>query len=150
MEKLPPIEKIYEAYSAIADNRVTLMKESAVVLSSNREKKYTVTWENGVYTSNDNASYWRGYAGYPIIAVLMLQKELSLNSDIIDHFKGINWTELNKKYKAKYSEAVEEVMDNLNRKNVNVSKIKEEVEKVYEEIKALNIICRRSFARPPK
>jgi hypothetical protein len=150
MEKLPPIEKIYEAYSAIADNRVTLMKESAVVLSSNREKEYTVTWENGVYTSNDNASYWRGYAGYPIIAVLMLQKELSLNSDIIDHFKGINWTELNKKYKAKYSEAVEEVMDNLNRKNVNVSKIKEEVEKVYEEIKALNIICRRSSARPPK
>ena len=150
MEKLPPIEKIYEAYSAIADNRVTLMKESAAVLSSNREKEYTVTWENGVYTSNDNASYWRGYAGYPIIAVLMLQKELSLNSDIIDHFKGINWTELNKKYKAKYSEAVEEVMDNLNRKNVNVSKIKEEVEKVYEEIKALNIICRRSSARPPK
>ncbi|SCL92996.1 hypothetical protein [Sporanaerobacter sp. PP17-6a] len=150
MGKLPPIEKIYEAYSAIADNRVTLMKESAVVLSSNREKEYTVTWENGVYTSNDNASYWRGYAGYPIIAVLMLQKELSLNSDIIDHFKGINWTELNKKYKAKYSEAVEEVMDNLNRKNVNVSKIKEEVEKVYEEIKALNIICRRSSARPPK
>lgn len=41
-------------------------------------------------------------------------------------------------------------MDNLNRKNVNVSKIKEEVEKVYEEIKALNIICRRSSARPPK
>lgn len=75
------------------------MKESAVVLSSNREKKYTVTWENGVYTSNDNASYWRGYAGYPIIAVLMLQKELSLNSDIIDHFKGINWTELNKNIK---------------------------------------------------
>ncbi|MBE6082789.1 MAG: hypothetical protein E7205_08910 [Tissierellaceae bacterium] len=150
MEKLPPIEKIYEAYSAIADNRVTLMKESAVVLSSNREKEYTVTWENGVYTSNDNASYWRGYAGYPIIAVLMLQKKLSLNSDIIDYFKGINWTELNKKYKAKYSEAVEEVMDNLNRKNVNVSKIKEEVEKVYEEIKALNIICRRSSARPPK
>lgn len=150
MEKLPPIEKIYEAYSAIADNRVTLMKESAVVLSSNKEKKYTVTWENGVYTSNDNASYWRGYAGYPIIAVLMLQKKLSLNSDIIDYFKEINWTELNKKYKAKYSEAVEEVMDNLNRKNVNVSKIKEEVEKVYEEIKALNIICRRSSARPPK
>ncbi|QAT62858.1 hypothetical protein EQM13_15415 [Acidilutibacter cellobiosedens] len=150
MEKLPPIEKIYEAYSAIADNRVTLMKESAAVLSSNREKEYTVTWENGVYTSNDNASYWRGYAGYPIIAVLMLQKKLSLNSDIIDYFKGINWTELNKKYKAKYSEAVEEVMDNLNRKNVNVSKIKEEVEKVYEEIKALNIICRRSSARPPK
>ncbi len=34
MEKLPPIQKIYEAYSALADDRFDLQPESATVRSS--------------------------------------------------------------------------------------------------------------------
>lgn len=51
MNKMPPIEKIYEAYSAISDNRVVMDKDSAKVESSNRTKEYIVTWKGGIYTS---------------------------------------------------------------------------------------------------
>ena len=85
--KMPPIEKIHEAYSAIADGRITIKEEEAEVVSSDLSKIYVVRWKDGVYSSNDNASYWKGYAGYPIIAVLMLQKKLSLDKEIADYFK---------------------------------------------------------------
>lgn len=149
MKKMPPIEKIYEAYSAIADGRVTLNEDSAKVASSNGEKQYIVTWKNNVYTSNDNASYWQGYAGYPMIAVLMLQGKLTLNRDIAYCFKGINWTELNKKYKAKYAKAVEEILDGLKEKDIDCNEISLEVKKVYRQIEELEINCKRSSIRPP-
>ena len=76
MKKLPPIQKILEAYTAIVDNNVNLTENEAKVKSSNGAKTYTVSWENDVYHSNDNATYWQGYAGYPVIAVLMLQGKL--------------------------------------------------------------------------
>ena len=74
--KVPPIEKIHEAYSAIADERVALKENEAEVKSSDLSKKYLVTWKDDTYSSNDNASYWQGYIGYPVIAVLMLQGKL--------------------------------------------------------------------------
>lgn len=89
--KIPPIEKIHEAYSAVADGRITIKDTEADVLSSDLAKQYLVKWENETYSSNDNASYWKGYLGYPIIAVLMLQGKLSLDKEIAENFKGINW-----------------------------------------------------------
>lgn len=53
--KLPPIEKIHEAYSAVADGRITLRDTEADVLSSDHAKKYIVKWEGETYSSNDNA-----------------------------------------------------------------------------------------------
>lgn len=38
MEKLPPIEKIYEAYSALADDRINIEGNMAYVGSSNGKK----------------------------------------------------------------------------------------------------------------
>ena len=76
MEKIPPIAKIYEAYSCIADGRIELKDEDAKVTSSDNKKTYLVKWKDNVYSSNDNASFWQGYPGYPVIAVLMLQNKL--------------------------------------------------------------------------
>lgn len=76
MKKFPPIEKILEAYTAIADGHVKLENDQALVTSSNEAKTYIVTFHDNTYTSNDNASYWQGYLGYPGIAVLMLQGKL--------------------------------------------------------------------------
>ena len=150
MKKLPPVEKIYEAYSAISDNRVIMEENSAKVFSSDKSKEYTVTWDKKIYSSNDNASYWQGYAGYPMIAVFMLQKKISFDSSVTDHFKNINWKELNAKYKGKYSKAVEEIMEALKNSGVDTKKIYRETENIFEELKTLDIQCKRSSLRPPK
>ena len=150
MTKLPPVEKIYEAYSALSDSRVIMEENTAKVFSSDKSKEYTVTWNENIYSSNDNASYWQGYAGYPIIAVLMLQKKLLFDDSFTDFFKNINWKELNAKYKGKYSKAVDEIMEGLKNSGVDTDKIYKKTEEIFEELKNLDIQCKRSSLRPPK
>lgn len=148
--KMPPVEKIHEAYGAIVDQRITMKENEADIVSSDLSKTYLVTWKENVYTSNDNASYWQGYAGYPILAVLMLQGKLSLNREIAGHFKGIDWKKRNTEHKNKYAEVVKEIMDELEQSGINVEEINQEIQKVYQEIAGLNISTKRSAIRPPK
>ncbi|MCH5319951.1 MAG: hypothetical protein J1E38_09635 [Paramuribaculum sp.] len=109
MTTLPPIEKIYEAWTAVADGRVELSDTNAKVSSSDGTKEYTVRFAGDTYSSNDNATFWRGYAGYPVIAVLMLQGKLPLDLDEAKKWKGINWTSVNKKHRNNYQAAVKEI-----------------------------------------
>ena len=148
--KVPPIEKIHEAYSAIADGRIILRDTEADVSSSDLTKQYLVKWQDETYSSNDNASYWKGYVGYPIIAVLMLQGKLSYDKEIAEHFKGINWKKLNTEHKNKYSEVVKQIMEELNMSGVDCARINDEIDKVYKEIAQLTINIKRSSLRPPK
>lgn len=111
MIKLPPIEKIYEAYSAIADSRVTLGENEAHVRSSNAAKEYIVTWDGDIYTSTDNATYWQGYAGYPVLAVLLLQGRLPLDRVLADQFSGIDWHTLNERHKRDYAAVAHVAME---------------------------------------
>lgn len=150
MIKLPPIEKIPEAYSAIADDRITLFENTAFVDSSDKTKRYTVTWDEETYTSNDNASVWQGYAGYPMIAVLMLQGRLPLNRVTAGHFKGINWKALNTKHKNKYDKAVAEILHSLCEQGIDTDQIENEITKVYDNIRILNISTKRSRIKPLK
>lgn len=112
-----PIEKVYEAWSAIADSRIEIDPDSDVnkgnarVLSSSGEKKYKVTWRDRghIFTSDDNATFWRGYPGYSVIAVLMILERIPLDEDIASKFAGINWNEINRRHRGKYAEALAEV-----------------------------------------
>lgn len=108
MEKLPPIQKIYEAYSALADDRFDLKPEEATVTSSDGSRTYTVRWQDGVYRSTDNATYWQGYAGYPVIVVLLLQGLLPYDAEIASWFKGIPWKALNDAHERDYDAALRE------------------------------------------
>ena len=137
MAKLPPKEKVVESYSAIEDERVSLYENYAIVKSSNKTKEYLIKWNNNLYYSNDNSSYWQGVMGYPIIAVLMLQNKLSLNRDILKYFKNINWNKLNQDTKRDYQASLEKVLENLSLEEKEI--IYNEINKVYEEIKSLNI-----------
>lgn len=148
--KIPPIEKIHEAYSAIADGRIVLREQEAEVSSSDFSKKYFITWNDETYSSNDNASYWNNSLGYPIIAVLMLQGKLSLDKEIASYFKGINWKKLNTEHKNKYSEVVKKIMEKFELDGIDCNKINTEVNKVYKEIEQLTIHTKRSSLRPPK
>ncbi|MBQ6655176.1 MAG: hypothetical protein IJM79_06610 [Erysipelotrichaceae bacterium] len=148
MKKLPPIEKIYEAYSAIADGRVNMHEHYAEVTSSDRTKDYIVTFNNRVYSSNDNGSYWQSYAGYPIIAVLMLQGLLSYDASTAMLFKNINWKKLNTQYKNRYSEAVKEIFRDLRNKGVDTDEVSRQVQGVYNELKRLDISLKKSSTKP--
>ena len=135
--KLPPIEKIPESYTAIEDNRVTLYDDYATVLSSNKEKEYTIKWKDNIYYSNDNSTYWQSYPGYPVIAVLMLQNKLSLNRNISKYFKNINWNKLNKDNKRDYGKSLNSILEKYSKEEQKI--IKNEINKVYEDIKLLDI-----------
>ena len=147
---IPPIEKVHEAFTAVVDGRVNLNENSAKVSSSDYKKEYTIEWNNNEYSSNDNASYYRGYIGYPVIAVLMLQKKIDYNVEIANYFKGINWKVLNTKHKNNYSEAVAEILNDLQNKGINVDAINTEVNRVYEEVKNIDILYKKSKYFPPK
>ena len=137
MIKLPQKSKIAESYTAIADNRIVILKNEAFVKSSNGEKEYLIKWKDNSYYSNDNSTYWQETLGYPVIAVLMLQNKLTLNKDILQYFKNINWNKLNKENKRDYNLSLEMVLKNLS--NDEKEMIYNEINKVYEEIKILDI-----------
>ena len=110
MKKLPPLEKVYEAYGAIADGRVTLDGRVARVRSSDGAKEYTLAWDGDVYASDDSATYWQGYAGYPVLAVLLLQGRLPLDRALAGRFSDIDWHALNAKHRRDYAAAAAEAM----------------------------------------
>ena len=146
MRKLPPPEKAAEAYSAIADGRVTLFaaEERAEVISSDGEKKYAVAWRGNVYTSTDNATRWQGYAGYPVLAVLMLQGRLPLDREVAALFSGINWTELNRKHRRDYAAALDAV---ARARNMDAAAVRAAMDQVFERLSALDVEIRRSLGR---
>lgn len=150
MNKLPPIEKIHEAFTAIADGRVTLHEDSAAVVSSGGNRQYAVHWDGDTYTSNDNASYWQLYPGYPIIAVLMLQDRLHVSMETVKLFAGINWRALNAAHKRNYARAAAEVMARLRDRGVNTVPIDREILRLYDALGKLGITVKRSAVRPPK
>ena len=105
--KIPPVIKVYEALSVIASKRFKFQNNEAIIYSSDYQKQYQVKWLENKYYANDNGSYWQGYPGYPIIAVLMLQKKLLYTEDILKYFKNINWHDLNLEYKRDYNKVIE-------------------------------------------
>ena len=106
MEKNPPLSKIYEALSAVADQRIDIQADRAYVLSSDHAKRYTVKFLENGYSSNDNATLWQHYPGYPILAVMMIQGQLKIHEERLSWFRAVNWKQLNTKYKNQYDKAI--------------------------------------------
>lgn len=150
MEKLPPLSKVYEAWSAVADGRVALHPDErrATVASSNGAKEYAVSWsEDGTaYSSNDNATYWQGYAGYPVIAVLMERGALPLDRAVADEFADVNWTELNAAYKRDYAAAVAHVVE---ARGLDEARVQEAARAVHDALRALDLVMKRASIKPP-
>ena len=147
MEKLPPIEKIYEAYSVLADERLDMKEEQneAVITSSDQAKHYTVRWEGTHYTSNDNATFWAGYPGYPVLAVWMAQGILPVNREIAGQFRQVNWNELNRQYRRNYSKAAEAVMQE---RGMDIPAVRQEAEHVFDVLKDLPYTVGRGKGKP--
>ena len=140
MEKMPPREKVVEAWTAIADGRVKIQDDRAEVESSDGAKRYTVRFRGDTFSSDDNATFWRGYAGYPVIAVLMLQGRLPLDMAEADLWKGVNWTVTNKKFRNDYARAVESV---AHERDIDMTTANAAIDEVMELLRALPIIIKR-------
>lgn len=140
--KPTPKAKIYEALSAVADGRVEIVREGeATVYSSDRSKSYAVIWnsEHTAFGANDNASYWVGYMGYPIIATVFELGLISLDRAIAENLAGVNWSKLNQAYKRRYDAAVDHVLEQLKKKNVNVDEIRAYADTSFANLKALKL-----------
>ena len=149
MEKLPPLQKVYEAWSALADGRVEMGEDTADVASSNGAKHYMVSWTEDTYSSNDNASYWQGYAGYPVLAVLMKQGKLPLAEALIPRFAHIDWNALNKKHKRDYAAAAEEAFAAADLAKDEIAQAEATAKQALDAVAALPIKMKRK-GRPAK
>lgn len=156
MKKLPPIEKVYEAWSAVADSRVAMDSGSsteaagrAQVTSSDGRKVYTVTWSNGAreFTSNDNGSYRCGYAGYPVIAVMMELGKLPLDRGVARLYGGVDWHAVNENHRGDYAAALLEVQQ---RSGIAASASDRAARAVMDELAAMDVSMHRSSLRPPE
>ena len=149
--KFPPIVKIYEALGAVADGRVAEANDhSATVTSSSGDKNYTVEWADNFewITSNDNASFWQGYVGYPIIAVLLKKGVLHFDEKTAEFLKGVPWKKINTKHKNKFDKTIDEVLENVREHGGDPNSIIKECQKLDEELRALNL-QRPAKKRPP-
>ncbi len=126
---------------SLADGRVELLDEKrARVVSSLGDKTYTVAVdvEKRLAYSDDNGTKYRGYVGYPIIAVLMKKGVLPYNEKIAEALKGIKWKTLNEKYKKYW--LVEKIVKNIaQRRGVGPGEIDEYVEQVLSQLSQLGL-----------
>lgn len=151
--KSPPKAKVYEALSAIADDRVTLMGgEKAEVVSSDGTKTYHVEWSSDLnqITSNDNASYWQGYMGYPIIAVLMVLGKLEYRHEVAAFLAGVPWKQMNRQFRNDYAKAIDSVLDALEAKGTPRQTVVAEMDRIMAEIEGLELEKLPRRKRPPK
>ena len=148
--KLPPRAKVFEAFTAVADGRVRLGGPgSATVTSSAGDKTYDVEWSEDGRTAaaNDNASYWQGYLGYPVIAVLLARGELRAGEDAVAALAGVPWHELNKRYRRDYDAAVAQVLGSLPKDCAAL--VERQVDDVVAQLAALGLQRAGRGRRPP-
>ncbi len=150
--KLPPAAKVYEAFSAVADGRVRPSGAGrAEVESSGRDRSYTVEWSDDLTSvaSNDNASYWQGYLGYPAVAVLLTVGALHADEAIVGLLAGVPWHELNARFKRDYDAAVDSVLTGLEEQGAERARIVAEVDRVMAQLAALGLQRPPRRRRPP-
>jgi len=138
--KMPPMIKVYEAMGALGDGRVRLIDDGhAIVTSSAGDKTYEVDTPDGgrEISSNDNASYWQGYLGYPAIAVLLARGLYRPPANVIDALAGIPWKELNRRFHNDYARTLTEVNAIVERSGHDPETVRIEADAVMDALNKL-------------
>lgn len=148
--KKPPLIKVYEAFGAIADGRIKLHDDdNASVASSDGSKEYqvTVARRGREVSSNDNASYWQGYLGYPAIAVLIARGIIPIPREAMIPLGGIEWNVLNRQFK-NYLKTIAEAERQAVARGGDLTVIREAAHKVIAALGELKP-ARGRRTRPP-
>jgi hypothetical protein len=149
--KMPPPIKVYEALGAIGDGRVRLEDDRhALVESSEGDKTYQVELSDDGHeiSSNDSASYWQGYLGYPAIAVLLMRGLYRPPANVIDALAGIPWKEINRRFKNDFDKTLVEVNQTVEAGGHDPDAIASEIESIMEALRKLAPM-RGKRRRPP-
>jgi hypothetical protein len=154
--ELPPVIKVYEAMGAIGDGRVRAADKTTAplvwdVVSSDGTKTYRVeiSADGGEISSNDNASYWQGYLGYPAIAVLLERGTLRTSAEATRALAGIPWKELNRRFKNDYARTVAEVARVVAERGGDFNAVRAEAASILDALAALAPL-RGARRRPPR
>ncbi len=150
--KIPPKIKIYEALWTIADNRIELIDNEIRVYSSSRNKYYNIRYdekENAIM-ANDNGSFWQWYLGYPSIAYLMYIGKISYDNKFAQALKGIDWKDINQKFKNNWEKTEELVNSIIEEKGLVLSEFLEEIDNIQKQIIDLDINKLGKRKKPPK
>jgi hypothetical protein len=153
--KMPPLVKVYEALGALGDGRVRIEGERhASVVSSDGSKTYQVeiSPDGREISSNDNASYWQGYLGYPAIAVLLARGFYRRRppDSVVRALAGIPWKELNRRFRNNYEKTIGEVMRRLEKGGHDPAAVRAEAEAVLEALRRLKPLQGAKRRRPPR
>jgi hypothetical protein len=151
--EMPPPIKVYEAIGAIGDGRVRAIDDAQnvwEVVSSDGAKKYRVeiSADGREISSNDNASYWQGYLGYPAIAVLIARGRLHASAETTRMLAGIPWKELNRRFKNDYARTAAEVARIVAERGGDFDAIRAEAASILDALAALGLE-RGVRRRPP-
>ena len=137
----------------MADGRVHATGPgSAEVESSAATARYTVEWSADLQTvtANDNASYWQGYLGYPIVAVLLARGKLRADAQIVEQLGGVPWHDLNARFKRDYDKAVDAALTSLAEQGADRARIVAEADSVMAQLATLELQRTGRGRRPPK
>jgi len=148
---IPPRIKIYEALGAIADGRVSLTEGGATVTSSSGNKSYRVTFDPATneIQSNDNASFWTGYLGYPAVAYLLLSGRLSYDPHLAEPLAGIPWKDVNTRFKNDYGKTEQYVREHLAGQGASVDAAERHADTIRDTLAGLALVKGKASARPP-
>lgn len=151
--KMPPIAKVYEALGAIGDGRVHLEDaHRARVTSSEGTKTYEVeiSADGREISSNDNASYWQGYLGYPAIAVMLARGLIASPGEaVVRALAAVPWKELNTRYRNDYDRTLADVLALAADRGCDPESIRKAAMAVLESVRML-APRRGARRRPPR
>jgi len=138
--RLPPRIKVLEALGSIADGRINVQDNEAEVTSSTGERTYKViVRDDGRVYSTDNGTIYRGYIGYPIIALLMIKGKLPYDERIANALSGIPWKRLNETYR-KYVIVEQIVLKKAEEKGVPRQVIIDFVNIVMKKLQSMKLV----------
>ena len=165
--ELPPEFKIYEALGAIADGRLELVTRpanseeteeedlniiQANQYSSNKNKFYTIKYspETSQIMTNDNATWFVGYLGYPALSLLLYIDRIKCDRSILKYFKDIAFKEINQKNKNNFQKAGVEIDQILSERGLDLDLFKQECDSIFKQLAALGLKPLGKKVRPPK
>lgn len=130
----PPIEKVFEALGALADQRIEVSGTTARVTSSSRGKQYEVSYDPHTHAimANDNLSYYKGMLGYPSIAYLMVIHVIPYDERVLPMLRDVPWKDLNTRYKGNFRKTLETVLEKCTPSESEF--LQDEVGRIYTEL----------------